>query len=72
MVFKVLSRSGAIAYSYKQNIPKTETISISDAYDSYPHFNDNLNFSRILFFLARTPRRNLLIWAGMNCFLPKI
>ena len=49
MVFKVLSRSGAIAYSYKQNISKTEIISISDAYDSYPHFNDNLNFSRILY-----------------------
>ena len=49
MVFKVLSRSGAIAYSYKQNIPKTEIISISDAYDSYPHFNDNQKFSRILY-----------------------
>ena len=31
-----------------------------------------LSSDTFYFSSARTPRRNLLIWAGMNCFLPKI
>lgn len=49
MVFKVLSRSGAIAYSFKKEIPKTAIISISDSYDSWPHFNKNQNILRVLY-----------------------
>lgn len=48
MVFTVLSRSSAIAYSYRNDIPKTEIISISEIYDMFPEFNDNRKIKRIL------------------------
>lgn len=49
MVFKVFSRSSAIAYSFKKEIPKTEIISISDSYDFCPRFNKNQNILRVLY-----------------------
>lgn len=46
MIYKVLSRAGAIAYSYKRDIPKTAIISISNSYDSIPLFAQNPNIKK--------------------------
>lgn len=54
MIFSVLSRAGAIAYSYKNDIPKTAIISISDVYseniqEEHPAFAQNPQIENILF-----------------------
>lgn len=49
MIYKVLSRAGAIAYSYKRDIPKTAIISISNSYDSIPLFAQNQNIKKKLY-----------------------
>lgn len=54
MTFIVLSRAGAIAYAYKNDIPKTAIISISDIYaenilEEHPAFVDNPQIENILY-----------------------
>ena len=54
MIFSVLSRSGAIAYSFKKDVPKTAIISISDVYaeniqEEHPAFAKNPQIENVLY-----------------------